>query len=174
MTPIRLWVVVGGPNSGKSMTIGHLMGSFGRGPDGLKPGKTVGPKDIPLSGGGYLYVLGRRQSLQEANKSVTDAIKIFESLSRSDSRKRPVIAAQYFNVLLALRTDRINGLPPAYEYLTQFIKRHWRLESLVVLSPTSSDRPVYRRFGVPTCYLDKEDVDRLQMIGRVRAHFGWA
>lgn len=175
MKNIRIWVVVGSADSGKSMTIGHLMGSFGRGPDGLKPGKTVGPREIPLSGGGYLYVLGRRQSLQEANKSADDAIKIFEAQARSAAAKPPMITSQHFNILLALRTDRINSLPPAYEYLTKFINRGWQLESLVVLCPTSSDVLTYRRFGVPTCYLDKNyDIDRLQMVGHVRAHFGWA
>lgn len=150
------------------------MGSFGKGPDGLKPGKTVGPKEVPLMSGGYLYVLGRRQSLQEANKSVAAAVKMFQPEMRGNARKASAITSQYFNILFALRTDRINGLPLAHEYLTQFIKRGWKLESLVVLSPTRSDLAVYRRFGVPTCYLDKNDVDRLQMIGRVRVHFGWA
>jgi hypothetical protein len=174
MMPIKLWVVAGNANSGKSMTIGHLMGNFGKGPDGLKSGTTVGPREIPSRGGGYLNVFGRRQSLQEAKKTVADAIRIFESQARSESRKSPTIVLQSFNVLLALRTDRINKLPPAYEYLTRFIDRGWQLERLAILSPTPADRAVYRRFGTPTCYLDKRDVDRLQMIGRVRDHFGWA
>jgi len=77
--------------------------------------------------------------------------------------------------LLALRTDRVRGLPTADEYLSHFVAKGWLIEALALLSPTSRDEHVYKLFGAPTCYVyDSTDLDIGQMVGQVRNHFGWA
>jgi hypothetical protein len=175
MAKIRMWAVIGAKGVGKSVTIGHLMGEFGRGENGLKPPSNSGVKEIPLRGGGYLDVLGRRQSLQEAGKPPQEFATRIEAMSRRNDQSNPNIVSQYFNILFALRSDRKNNLPLAEEYLSYLLKRSWHLEKIVLLSPGSREERVFRRFGVPICYIyESNDRDVSDLVGQVRNHFGWA
>lgn len=176
MKKIRLWAVLGEGGVGKSTTVGHLMGHFGKGKNGVTPGGGGGPRDVLLRGGGYLTVVGRRQSLQEGNKTPEAALKIIVTQYDRDQRRSPAISSAYFNVLLALRTDRLSaGLPAAHHYLSYFISKGWQLESLAMLGPSLPEERPYKRFGVPTAYIyDPWDFEISQMVGMVRNHFGWA
>jgi hypothetical protein len=108
MAVIRLWAVLGGGSVGKSTTVGHLAGDFGRGATGLRRGRGGGLREIPLRGGGYLTIHPRRQSLQEAGVTPADSIKMITSQATRVDRGKSVRSA-YFNVLLALRTDQVKS-----------------------------------------------------------------
>jgi hypothetical protein len=175
MTVIRLWAVLGGPGVGKSTTVGHLAGDFGRGNNGLRRGRGGGLRDILLRGGGYLTIHPRRQSLQEARKTPDDSVREIANLSARAVRQGGNIHSAHFNVLLALRTDRPGGMPAADDYLSHFVAQDWLIESLALLSPTKRDERVYKLFGAPTCYVyESTALDIGEMVGQVRNHFGWA
>jgi hypothetical protein len=175
MAIIRLWGVLGEGSVGKSTTIGHLAGDFGRSANGLRPGRGGGLKEIPLRGGGYLTIHPRRVSLQESGRSPGVAAK---EIARESARvdRRTNIQSAYFNALLAIRTDRFGEMPRAAEYLSYFAHHGWQIESLLLLSPNARDTDLYRHFGAPTCdvYGSTTDYSILQMVGRVKNHFGWA
>jgi hypothetical protein len=174
MTTIRLWAVLGEGNVGKSTTIGHLVGDFGPGANGLRHGRGGGSPEILLRGGGYLTIHPRRQSLQEAGKSPQQAVREITRES-SRSQRKLKIRSNYFNVLLALRTDQFRRMPRAHEYLSHFVDQRWQIESLVLFSSADSEERIYRQFGVPICYIDDSRAfPILQMVGRVRNHFCWA
>jgi hypothetical protein len=175
MAIIRLWAILGDGSVGKSTTIGHLAGDFGKSFNGLRRGRGGGLREILLRGGGYLTIHPRRVSLQEGGKSPKEAAK---EIGRECARveRRANIQAAYFNVLLAIRTDRFEEMPKADEYLSYFVGQGWQIESLVLLSPNGRDTDLYRHFGVPTCYVygSTTDFSILQMVGQVKNHFGWA
>jgi len=173
MATIRLWAVLGEGGVGKSTTVGHLAGDFGRGPNGLRRGRGGGLRQILLRGGGYLTIHPRRQSLQEAGKIPPQAVTEIGRES-AKTQKSVRIKSEYFNVLLALRTDSYRGMPRAFEYLSHFVNNGWQIESLVLLRQTDADENIYRRFGVPICYIQSNELTILQMIGHARNHFGWA
>jgi hypothetical protein len=112
MTVIRLWAVLGAGGVGKSTTVGHLAGDFGKGQNGLRRGRGGGLREIRLRGGGYLTIHPRRQSLQEARKTAVDSVRLIVNQGAGTQRTANIQSA-YFNVLLALRTDRVGHLPPA-------------------------------------------------------------
>lgn len=175
MTVIRLWAVLGAESVGKSTTIGHLIGHFGKGANGIDPKRGDDFTKILLRGGGILYVFARRQSLQEAEKSEkqteTDMLNRIKKLRNTN----PAIEPAFINVLLALRTDRFQSMPRAEVYLTHFVRRNWQIESLAVLNPTSRDHKLYHRFGAPICYINNpKKIGIARTVGRVRNHFGWA
>lgn len=174
MPIIRVWAVLGAGGVGKSTTVGHLAGNFGRGQNGLRRGRGGGLKEILLRGGGYLTIHPRRQSLQEAGKTLEKSLKIIKSES-GRAQPNANIHSAYFNVLLALRTDQVGELPTANVYLSYFVDHGWQIESLALLSPTRNDERTYRHFGVPTCYVyDSKEIDINDMVGQVRNHFGWS
>jgi hypothetical protein len=155
--------------------VGHLAGDFGASANGLRRGRGGGPRDIPLRGGGYLNIYPRRQSLQEAGKTPQQAAK---EIARESARvqRRVNIRSGYFNVLLAIRTDRFHGLQRADDYLSYFVSQHWQIESLALLTPDRRDEDVYWRFGAPVCYVYDSNTaySIVQLVGQVRNHFGWA
>ncbi len=110
-------------------------------------------KEILLRGGGYLTIHSRRVSLQEAGKSPNAAVKEILSEARRLQRSNSTIQSAYFNVLLALRTDRFRRMQRADEYLSHFVAQNWQIMSLALLSPDSRDEQVYTRFGAPICYI---------------------
>lgn len=83
-------------------------------------------------------------------------------------------------MLLAIRTDPINRLPRAYNYLSHFVRSGWSLESLIVLDYEKQKHRLYFDFGAPIFPLvdaRKMASDRSQLTvlaGQVRNHFGWA
>ena len=165
---IRLWAVVGPNNSGKSSTIGALVSQTGKGRGGIR--------SVLLRGGGWLYLHAYRQSIQEAGMSIPDSIDRFEKIANIASVSH---GASYLNLLLALRSDSIGGLPTADGYLKEFVRNGWELSALALLDcPTEYDR--YARFGAPMC--DVRDastmtavaLERNWVFGQVRNHFGWA
>jgi hypothetical protein len=173
MPQIRIWAVIGAGNVGKSTTIGHLAGDFGKGQGGLR--QTLGGKrEVLLRGGGYLTVFSWRVSRQDAGQSPDETVKFLKRQSSQFDGDRP-IASACFNVLVALRTDRRGNLPVAAEYLSHFVRQGWIVESLALLSPTDRDEDLYHRFGAPTCYVyGSRDIKIAWMVGQVRNHFGWA
>jgi hypothetical protein len=173
MPQIRIWAILGAGSVGKSATIGHLAGEFGKGPGGLR--QTLGGKrEILLRAGGYLTVFSWRVSRQDARQSPEETVKFLKRQSSQFDSDRP-IAGAYFNVLLALRTDRKGNLPVAAEYLSSFVRQGWIIESLALLSPTDRDEDLYHRFGAPICYVyGSRDIKIGWMVGQVRNHFGWA
>ena len=164
---IRTWVLVGPPKSGKSSTIGALISQTGRGGGGKR--------DVLLRGGGFLRIEAYRQSVQEAKVTPGDYIKYRISAARSQQRKA---AFSYRNLLIALRTDNVNGLPVGSIYLSEFVKAGFLIESVVILCPNEYDE--YATFGAPTCEIDTAtDLARVPghrgwLFGYVRNHFGWA
>lgn len=168
---VRLWAVIGEGATGKSTVIGNLVATLGKGPGGFRL--------VPLRGGGHLQINARRQSLQEAKRSPADVLKDTERTIKTLQKKRG-FSIGYLNLLLAIRTDRINGLPPASEYLSHFNKAGWSLESLVILGYDGKKHFQYYDFGAPT--LEHPDspemvLDRSQhhwLLGPVRNHFDWA
>lgn len=164
---VRLWAVIGPPKSGKSSVIGALASQSGKGGGGAR--------DILLRSGGWLHVYTFRRSVQEAGrKPEIAAEKILQS---ARSRQRQGIFA-YHNVLLALRSDNVAGLPTAKEYLTHFVRIGWDIQSLVLLEVDEYDR--YARFGAPIAYIPNSvemtsrQLQRNWVFGQVRNHFGWA
>jgi hypothetical protein len=173
MARIRLWAVLGEASVGKSTTVGHLGGEFGKGENGLRRGRGGGVKEIPLRSDGYLQILSRRQSLQEAGKTPEQVAKEIENASARLNQQNPTIESAFFNVLLAIRTDSPRKMKKGEDYLSYFVKRGWLIESLAILSPKSRDEHIYRRFGAPTCYIEySSGLDIIQMVGQVRNHFG--
>lgn len=171
---IRIWAILGAGSVGKSTTIGHLIGDFGKGKGGLRPGPG-GVREILLRGGGYLTLFARRTSRQEAKETPQQVIKFIAREARKLERQNPAVTSAYFNVLIALRTDRTNGLPAADVYLSHFVQQDYQIRSIALLSPGTKDERLYRRFGAPVCYVyDSTDIDFGQMVGQVRNHFGWA
>lgn len=168
---IRLWAVLGESSTGKSTIIGGLISQTGRGPGGFRY--------ILLRGGGMLEVYARRQSLQEAQRSpqevVLETLKVARKL-----QNRNKTSIGYLNLLLAIRTDSINGLPDASEYLSHFVRSGWSLESLIVLNYAKRKHVLYFDFGAPVCPLidaSRMVSSRLQhhiFVGEARNHFGWA
>ena len=174
MPQIRIWAILGAGSVGKSTTIGHLTGDFGKGQGGLR--QTLGGKrEILLRGGGYLTVFSWRVSRQDGRQRPEDTVSFLKrQSSQFDTSGRPMAAA-CFNVLLALRTDRKGNFPVAAEYLSHFVRQGWMIESLALLSPTDRDEVLYHRFGAPICYVyGSRDIKIGWMVGQVRNHFGWA
>jgi hypothetical protein len=168
---VRVWAVLGEGATGKTAIIGNLISRLGRGPGGFRP--------VPLRGGGYLQIYARRQSLQEARRSpeqvVSDTLKVARDL-----QKKHAFSICYLNLLVAIRTDVIRGLPPASYYLSHFVQSGWSLESLVILDYEVRKHFRYYAFGAPICeHYDASDMvrDKAQhhwLLGPVRNHFGWA
>jgi hypothetical protein len=168
---VRVWAVIGEGSTGKSTVIGHLTSKLGRGPGG--------PQFMLLRGGGYLRVHARRQSLQEARITAQSIVRTFKARI-ANLQKNKGLSIGYANLLVAIRTDKINGLPPATDYLSYFVTSGWDLESIVILDYDGRKHASYHEFGVPTLevYNSSDWVqDKLQhqiLVGQVRNHFGWA
>lgn len=168
---VRLWCVLGEGSTGKSTVIGGLISQTGRGPGGFRYAL--------LRGGGSIELYVRRQSLQEGKRAPQDVVRDTLRVARAlESRKN--ISIGYLNLLLAIRTDSINGLPRANEYLSHFVRSGWSLESLVVLNYSERKDRIYFDFGAPVRPLIDASTlvrDRSQhhvLVGQVRNHFGWA
>jgi hypothetical protein len=168
---IRLWAILGEGSTGKSVTIGGLISQTGRGPGGFRY--------VLLRGGGGLELYARRRSLQEAKRSPEDVVRDTLELARTlQTRKK--ISIGYLNLLVAIRTDSINGQPLAREYLSHFVRSGWSLESLIVLDYSESKHLLYFDFGAPVRRIvgaSEMARDRSQhhvLVGHARNHFGWA
>lgn len=124
MAIIRLWAILGADSVGKSTTVGHLAGDFGSSANGLRRGRGGGLREILLRGGGYLTIHPKRVSLQEAGKTPEQVVK---EIARESARlqRNAKIQSGYFNVLLAIRTNRFRGMPRADEYLSHFVAQGW-------------------------------------------------
>ena len=165
---IRLWVVIGPADAGKSSVIGALVSQPVGGPGGARR--------VLLRGGGWLYVHAFRRSVQEAGQTpVLSATKI-ESAAR---KLQSSTALAYYNVLIALRSDVFKGFPIAEAYLAEYIKRGWDLQSIVLLdAPSEYNR--YVSIGVPLYNLENSSElcsvssHRNWVFGQVRNHLGWA
>lgn len=168
---IRVWAVIGEGGSGKSTVTGGLVSQLG-------PGKTH-PRRILLRGGGHRLVHARRQSLQEARISSRKFIDDMRKAAKILQRRHKLVLSD-FNVLVAIRTDRMNGFPPAKDYLSDFVRDGWSLESLAVLNYDERSHGVYYAFGAPTLavrdssVLASKPVNHQRLVGQVRNHFGWA
>jgi hypothetical protein len=174
MTQIRIWGVLGAGGVGKSTTVGHLIGDFGKGKGGLRPGPG-GIRQILLRGGGHLTVFGRRSSWQEAKKTPQQVAQIVKRQCSQISTQNPAITIANFNILMALRTDKFRNFPVATDYLSNFVKLGWHIESLALLSPSDTQARLYSRFGAPVCIVnDSLEIRFGWMVGQVRNHFGWA
>lgn len=165
---VRLWAVIGPPSSGKSSTIGTLAGFDGRGAGGRR--------DILTRGGGWLRIHAFRQSVQEAK--LTPQQSLDRTVKNARHQQGSGITA-YYNVLLALRSDSVHGLPEADEYLRLYIRNGWIIESLALLDiPDHYD--TYARLGAPTGLIRdatenaKQTHSRPWLFGEVRNHLGWA
>jgi len=171
MARVRLWAIVGEGSSGKSTTIGSLISQLGRGSGGFR--------EVLLRGGGYLRIYARRQSLQEAKRSPDTVIRETQVLVR-DLEKRRGISIDSLNLLLAIRSDNVNGLPRASKYLSHFVKAGWLIESLVVLDYEGKKHIPYYDFGAPlyelyeSSELVRDKSKHHWLVGQVRNHFGWA
>jgi hypothetical protein len=171
MAQIRVWGILGESDSGKSTVIGHLISQLDKGPGGFRI--------VPLRGGGYMEVYARRQSLQEAKRAPGQVIEDTLALIQNEERKHRK-AICFLNLLLAIRTDVINRLPSAVDYLSEFVRAGWSVESLVVLGYEDKKHSRYYKFGTPICeaYSASEYAADLKqrhlLLGQVRNHFGWA
>jgi hypothetical protein len=165
---IRLWAVIGPPNSGKSSVVGAMVSQSGRGRGGAR--------DVLLRGGGWLYIHAYRRSVQEADRSPAFSADKIEKAAASLDQKTPIA---YYNVLLALRSDSIGGHPTAAGYLSHYVRSGWDLQSLILLD-MSAEYWRYARFGVPTYDLQNSteltanSLQRNWVFGQARNHFGWA
>ncbi|MGY3487492.1 hypothetical protein ACVW1C_005375 [Bradyrhizobium sp. USDA 4011] len=168
---VRLWAILGEGTTGKSTVIGGLISQTGRGPGG--------PRHILLRGGGTLELNARRQSLQEAKRSPEKVVRETLELARKLQRRKG-ISIGYLNLLLAIRTDSINGLPRASDYLSHFVRSGWSLESLIVLDYLERRDALYFDFGAPlyplvnAAKLARDRSQHEMLVGRARNHFGWA
>ena len=164
---IRLWAVIGPPDSGKSSIIGALASQAGQGRGGAR--------EMLLRGGGWLRVDAFRQSQQEAKRTPVQTADAITRIARTRQARRVVA---YHNVLLALRSDSVHGLPTAEAYLNHFIKLGWEIQSLVLLDADEYD--IYARYGAPLGFIERTVKDmafplrRNWIYGYVRNHFGWA
>ena len=166
---VRVWGVIGPQNAGKSSTIGALVSQQGRGAGGAR--------DVLLRGGGWFRLYAFRQSVQERGDSVERCIERFNALRGGASRGSNV---GYLNLLIALRSDSISGLPEGDEYLLEFLKHGWEIASLALLGTGDALYERYGRLGVPTCAIDNavdlaaDSLHRNWLFGQVRNHFGWS
>jgi hypothetical protein len=85
--------------------------------------------------------------MQEADRSESDVVGLIAAEARRHAH-RP--QAQYFNVLMALRTDRMRGHPPAEAYLDHFLTEGWEIAAIAMMEPSNRDLATYSSFGVPT------------------------
>ena len=106
-------------------------------------------------------------------------MKETRSQARSLDRKHGV-SINWLNLLVAVRTDVVNKLPPAHVYLSQFVKSGWTIESLVILGYDDRQHSLYHAFGAPTYELydasgmAQRSLEPNWLAGRVRNHVGWA
>jgi hypothetical protein len=165
---IRLWAIIGPSDSGKSSTIGALISQSGKGPGGLR--------DVLLRGGGWLRIMALRQSLQEAKQKPES---VSEKFSKAAHKQERNTAFAYYNLLIALRSDQVNGCPIADEYLSHFVEAGWEIQSLVLLED-EIEYGRYIAFGAPLALIPKSakmtsnQLERNWVFGQVRNHFGWA
>jgi hypothetical protein len=168
---VRVWAVLGDGSTGKSTVIGNLISQLGKGSGGFRI--------APLRGGGFLELYARRQSLQEAKRSPEQVVKDTEGLVRRRQTKLG-LSFSYLNLLAAIRTDQVNGLPNASHYLSHFVKSGWSLESVVILDFDERKHTQYYAFGAPVCehpYASEWVQDKSRhhwLMGPVRNHYGWA
>lgn len=169
---VRLWSVIGDAGSGKSTIVGNLVSQFG-------PGRTHARR-VLLRGGGYLLVHARRQSLQEANISAKQFIRAMNATAQALQRQHG-LTLSYLNVLAAIRTENgVNGLPSAIDYISEFVRASWSIESIVVLDYDERADGRYHSFGAPiyevndSSALVRQGVMHQKLVGQVRNHFGWA
>ena len=145
------------PKSGKSSTIGTLVSQQGKG--------SGGDRDVLLRTGGWLRIRSYRQSQQEAKRTPEASSSLIPSSVR--------------NVLFALRSDIVHGLPDAEGYLQHFVQIGWTIESVVLLD-CSDDYDRYAAFGAPvglvedSTELTSKPLKRNWVFAQVRNHFQWA
>jgi len=128
-----------------------------------------------------MNLYARRQSLQEAKRSPEQVVSDTKAEIKSLKDKCAVVPA-YFNMLVAIRTDNINNLPAADQYLNHFISVGWSIESLVVLGYSESAHQKYYKFGIPLCEFSqapnlaekKAKGTHHLLLAPIRNHFGWA
>lgn len=165
---VRVWVIIGPAQSGKSSTIGALASQpkQGRG----------GKREILLRGGGYISVWCYRQSVQEANLDIKPYLAKRNSEFQNVSGRA---GGTRHNLLIALRSDVVNGLPTADRYLRDFQQAGWDIQSLVLLG-IPNEYAKYATFGAPVALIDDApawatiDLHRNWIFGHARNHFGWA
>jgi len=168
---IRLWAIIGDSDSGKSTSIGYLVSHLGRG----RPSYRY----IYLRGGGYLLMYVRKQSLQEAKRTPEKVVVDTIAEARKLATREKVNLA-WFNVLYAIRSDTVNGLPTADAYLSHFVDCGWKIESLILMNYKSNPHARYYNFGAPTYELHdaaklvRDPSTHTHMVGQIRNHFGWA
>ena len=162
---IRFWVVAGEDSTGKSTTVGHLIGQTKRG--------FAGSRLVRTKGGGYLSVYARRQSRQEANHAPFIVVKDIKKIAEGFS-------GPYFNTVLAMRINAYNGQPDAMTYIKHFVDSGWEIQSIALLMPDAPQVHSFVQFGVPVLAasdaLIVTDAHRKHgwTSGLVRSHFGWA
>lgn len=165
---VRIFAIIGPDKAGKSTIIRRLTSQSERGAGGTR--------DVLLRGGGYLRIEAFSQSIQEADVSPENFIAKHEKTA-SNREARQFFS--YYNMLIALRSDHVNGKPIAKDYLSFFVKNGWILESIVLLSIVD-EFDEYASFGVPVLESEHaleyaaEEKSRGWLLGQVRNHFGWA
>ncbi|MCI2394117.1 hypothetical protein [Aliiroseovarius sediminis] len=126
---LRFWVIVGESETGKSTTIGHLVGQFGRSQSGLiKNGEDFA--HVPLSAGGLLRVFSMRCALQENPDGKEGPEGAVEHCEKKWGKSE--VSSQYHNCLIALRHFENNGQPNAFGYLNKFVEYGSSIERLVL------------------------------------------
>ncbi|KAB6718011.1 MULTISPECIES: ABC transporter ATP-binding protein [Roseobacteraceae] len=171
---LRIWVIMGESEAGKSTLIGHLTGQFGKSDNGLKRNGTDF-SNVPLSGGGLLKLFSMRCALQENPRGKECPVGALAYIRKKFEKKGLV---QHSNCLLALRLNDGEGQGAGFEYLDYFIGQgDVEVMSIVTLGAKDCDVDKALEYGIPTLALANwQDCQRsiLVSIAAVRRHFGWA
>ena len=169
---VHVWAIVGEGNSGKSISIGYLISLLGRGRADMR--------HVLLRGNGFLLLHVRKQSLQEANRTPQEVVNEIISRGRKLQKDAHLKNMGRLNVLLAIRSDRINEFPAGDDYISYFNDVGWKMESIVLMDYDHTKHAKYHSFGVPTYELYnssqfvRKQVHHGWMVGQIRNHFGWA
>lgn len=183
---IRVWAVIGEASTGKSSIVRNLASikqtyKPRKDEDTILPGGSGHTSHIMLRGGGFIEMYASSQSLQEAGKSPSNFITKHLQKAREKQSQR---IYQYYNILIALRAENgISKLPSADQYLIEFIKVNWEIQSLILLQGLESSTAEFKKyahFGAPLCEIEnsteflQDEPKRNWVFGQARNHFGWA
>lgn len=170
---LRIWIIVGESDTGKSTLVGHLMGQFGKSDTGLKH-NGANFCNVPQIGGGSMQFFSARCALQESPKGDGSPKDARRHLIEKWKNKP---AHQSMNCLITLRLNQDEGHGTAYKYIDEFLKAGDEFMAGVGLAVGRSDQDKLMSYGVPFLFLpDRKKVNRtiLEGAAAVRQHFHWA
>jgi hypothetical protein len=201
---IRLFVVIGNANAGKSTVIRRILC-----PQDITANNLPDLHSVRLQSGGFLRLYARLTAFQELGYSPDDATALLSD-KRNNVANNPThpqrpsgpdwpapLNIRRLNALISLRLDEcdyaepgtpVRRMPAAWQYIDRFIEQGFEPYRLAIL-PNENDDSMeafsrflekaaeYERYGTPIAYGDPWHHDHDSpnwKVGLVRNFFGWA